>query len=247
MVFRPAQVWTGSDWDDIGDKRLKGAYAFRETVYFTSNGTFTKADYPWLRAIRVRVVGGGGGGGGAATTSSNQTANAEGGPGGVYAESFITNIAGLSASVTVTVGSGGSGGSAGANNGAAGGNSSFGSTVSAFGGGGGVGSAATNNTNVVGTTNPSLGGVGDLVIPGGRSRNNLTAMGGSFDEFRSLSGGGGDSVYGVGGAGRTNNGNGADGNGKGGGGAGALNAQSQGTARSGGAGTAGLVIVELFA
>jgi len=31
------------------------AYAFVETVYFTSNGTFTKASYPWLRAVRVLI------------------------------------------------------------------------------------------------------------------------------------------------------------------------------------------------
>jgi hypothetical protein len=49
-------------------------FRFKEAVYFTSNGTFTKADYPWLRAIRVRLVGGGGGGGGCATTSANQVA-----------------------------------------------------------------------------------------------------------------------------------------------------------------------------
>jgi hypothetical protein len=90
-------------------------YRFVTTVYFTSSGTFTKADYPWLRAIRVKCQGGGGGGGGAATTGVGQQAISSGGAGGAYAESFITNIAGLDASVTVTRGAGGTGGAAGNN------------------------------------------------------------------------------------------------------------------------------------
>jgi hypothetical protein len=79
------------------------AFAFVETVYFTSNGTFTKADYPWLRAIRVKCQGGGGGGGRAVATSSSTVSAGDGGGGGGYAESFITNIASLDASVTVTL------------------------------------------------------------------------------------------------------------------------------------------------
>jgi hypothetical protein len=38
---------------DIIDSALRG-YVFVEQVRFTSSGTFVKADYPWLRAIRVR-------------------------------------------------------------------------------------------------------------------------------------------------------------------------------------------------
>jgi hypothetical protein len=40
-------------------------YRYVQSIYYTSNGTFVKATYPWLRAVRVRVQGAGGGGGGA--------------------------------------------------------------------------------------------------------------------------------------------------------------------------------------
>jgi hypothetical protein len=58
-------------FDSASGKYVSGAaavdgFVFKETIYYTSNGTFAKADYPWLRAIRVRTIGGGGGGGGRA-------------------------------------------------------------------------------------------------------------------------------------------------------------------------------------
>jgi len=118
------------------------AYAFVQTLQFTSDGTFSKADYPWLRAIRVKCQGAGGGSGGCATTGAGAGANSAGGGGGGYAESFITNIAGLDASITVTRGAGGAAGASGDNAGSAGGSSSFGTVVSAAGGGGGLGSGA---------------------------------------------------------------------------------------------------------
>src|SRR5690606_34295960 len=108
-------------------------YVYGGTVYFTSSGTFTKADYPGLRAVRVKVQAGGGGGGGAAGTSPGEEAAAAGGGGGEYAESFIP-ASGLSAAETITVGTGGSGGAAGFNIGSTGGDSSFGSHVVAKGG-----------------------------------------------------------------------------------------------------------------
>ena len=93
------------------DYQLNTGYRYHSTVYFTSSGTFTKASYPWLRAVRVKVQGAGGGGGSGARTSGSFGNNhgAAGGAGG-YAERFITDIAGLAASETVTVGSGGAAG-----------------------------------------------------------------------------------------------------------------------------------------
>ena len=40
-----------------------GGGGLSEIIYYTSNATWTKADYPGLRAIRVKVQGAGGGGG----------------------------------------------------------------------------------------------------------------------------------------------------------------------------------------
>ena len=155
---------------------LAGGYLYAGTEYYTSSGTFAKADPLGtgdigLRAIRVRMVGGGGGGGGAASTSSSQVAIGGAGGGGAYAEKFITDITGLSASETVTRGSGGAEGAAGNNNGSSGGQSSA-FTVTADGGQFGGGGAAGSLTAVVFGNNGFGIGVtanADLSIPGSGS------------------------------------------------------------------------------
>ena len=203
------------------------SYQYVSTVQFTASGTFGKATYPWLRAVRVRCQGGGAGGGGSSTTNRSLG----GGGGGGYAESFITNIAGLASSVTVTVGAGGDGGAADAssNNGTEGGASSFGSLVIAAGGGTGAGASGGSG----GSSN-----TGDLVVGGGG------AGGGSGTNTPSIAGIGGSSVLGGGGAAlgdATTSTVGRDGQLYGGGGSGGRNASA------GGNGAAGIVIVELFA
>jgi hypothetical protein len=90
-----------------GTVALTTGYQYVQTLYFTSSGTFSKASYPWLRGIVVKCQGGGGGGAGAGATPAGQIISGRSGSGSVYAESFITDISGLSSSVTVTVGSGG--------------------------------------------------------------------------------------------------------------------------------------------
>jgi hypothetical protein len=197
-------------------------YRFVDTVYFTSSGTFSKADYPWLRAIRVKCVGGGGGGSGANNTAGG------GGSGGSYAESFITDIALLDASEPVTVGAGGAGG-VGAVTGAAGGESTF-RPVGGGGGGGG-------NSNGQGGLPTTPVGDGQLVIGGN--------AGGSGGDATASSGHGGGSVLGAGGRGSRNNANatGTVGRNYGGGGGGS---RSTGT-NNGAAGADGIVIVELYA
>jgi len=238
---------------------LSAGYQYVRTLYITSNATFEKGfalklanpssneATPWLRAIRVRLVGGGGGGGGCATTSASQVAFGGTGGCGGYAESFITDISGLSASVTVTVGSGGTGGSAGANAGGTGGATSFGSAVAANGGlavFGGFGAAATPPHFVPGS-NGNFGTAGQVILSGGAGR---FSIGTSVNEI--LIGGSGSSGIGGNTGGRTlfQTGNaGATGANYGGGGTGGANCLSQGTARAGGAGAPGIVIVELYA
>jgi hypothetical protein len=218
-------------------------YRLVETVYFTSGGTFTKATYPWLRAVRVRMVGGGGGGGGAATTGSNQNAIGAGGGGASYSESFILASA-LSSSETVTVGAGGPGGAAGNNNGVAGGQSEF-AGKTAPGGKSGFGSAAVTVPAGGGGGDPSDVGVGDLTIAGGGGTGRAyinaavvqTSVGGvSFFGGQRT----GRTIFGAAGLNAV-----ADTFGQGG--EGGANGQSLGTARAGGNGSGGLVIVELYA
>ena len=230
------------------DYQLNTGYRYHSTVYFTSSGSFTKASYPWLRAIRVKMVGGGGGGGGSANTGAGEMSVGGGGAGGCYAESFITNIAGLSASETVTVGAAGVG-VTGAN-GTDGGTSSFGSLVSAVGG---------NNGNL-GTAGAPLvaygaGGTGGGTATGDLRISGMTGLYGFALTLnsRALTGGGGDSHLGAGvrpsmrsGQSSGNNANSDDYGGGGGGAANADENQAAG-AQAGGNGGPGIVIVELYA
>jgi len=234
-------VFDGTNWVNLN------GYVYVSTVYFSTSGTFTKADYPWLRAIRVKCQGAGGGGGGVAATASGEWGGGAGGASGVYAESFVTNIAGLASSVTVTVGSGGSGG-VGNVVGASGGSSSFGTVVSANGGGPGE---SVNPANFLRTAVPANGsstGIGDLIISG-RSGYPSIEIGDNLSQFNTYGGRGGDSFLGAGAASQrtsTTGFNGISGFLYGGGGGGAANNRSQ-AARTGGPGAAGIVIVELYA
>jgi hypothetical protein len=172
--FTSGEVLTAADLTDTFESKrdITDGFAFKETVYFTSSGTFTKADYPGLRAIRVRMVGGGGGSGGVVATGAGQSCTSESGGPASYAERFILASL-LAASETVTVGAGGSAGAAGANNGATGGSSSFasGKAFQVVATGGGLG----RTTSVI-SSFPSeacgaafasaAGSVGDFVIQG---------------------------------------------------------------------------------
>jgi hypothetical protein len=231
-----------AQWVSTAGTGIAIGYRYVSTVYFTSSGTFEKADYPWLRAIRVKCQAGGGGGGGCSITGVSEGSLGTGGGGGGYAESFITDIAGLASSVTVTRGAGGDGGTAGNNAGSAGGSSSFGSLVAAAGGLGGGGATAA----AVLFRTPVAGGdgtTGDLLVPGAPSL--LATLNVSQSIFVQSTGGG--SFLGAGALARTSNGNGIAGKAFGGGGSAGANGVSQGTARAGGDGGNGIVIVELYA
>jgi len=218
-------VFDGTNWVN-----LEG-YVYVDTVYFTSNSTFTKATYPWLRAIRVKCVGGGGAG----SIRSFNGQSGSGGPGGGYAESFITDISGLDASVTITRGAGGAAvtrSSAGETVGNAGSNSSFGTLV--------IGNGGSPSSTLVSAAGGS--GTGDFVFPGGTG-------GGGAGTASSNGGTGGNSKLGHGGAGgyvSTTNQNGLVGTVYGGGGGGARVA-ADGSTVSSGAGANGIVIVDLYA
>jgi hypothetical protein len=232
LAIAGSQVTTGASTVDTG-------YRLNQTLYYTTAGTatFSKASYSWLRAIKVRAVGAGGGGGGS-TGAASSASNGAGGGGGGYAEKFITDIAGLTSSVTVTVGTGGSGGSAGNNAGSAGGDSSFGTAVIAKGGSGGSGMAAGGTGTAFATGGAGgVTGTGDFTVPGGSGGNGRVAAGVSI-----VSGYGGASQLG----GSVNQPGSAQATGLvyGGGGTGGLSAT---TSAAGGAGAVGAVIIELYA
>ena len=222
---------------------LSGTYRYVQTVKFTSSGTFSKASYSGIKAVRIRAVGGGGGGGGSGAAVAAQHSSGSGGGGGGYAEKFVLESS-LTSSVTVTIGAGGSGSSNAA--GGTGGSTSFGSHAVAAGGAGGdtfpstaVMIGALGGAGGAGTT-------GDILMPG--SVGGL----GSGNATLGLGGSGGSSQFGGGAVGAyTSTGSGtvagtaASANSGGGGGGSTTNAG--GGAMSGGAGGSGMVLVEVYA
>jgi hypothetical protein len=221
------QVYDGAGWASVGGGT---GFSFQERVVFTADGTFSKASYPYLRAIRVKLVGGGGGGGSASAIE----ACAGGGGGGGFADGFITDIAGLDSGVTITVGEGGAAGVS-SGNGGDGGSSSFGTAISATGGSGGQG-RTTAGGGIGGS--PGTGSGGDININGQSGFTGLAVT-------PRQAGRGGDSQFGRGGVQFGTASNGITGNGFGGGGSGGV--ANSATVRTGGTGADGVVILELFA
>lgn len=220
--------------------RLLTGFRFLQRVIYTASGSFVKANYPGLRAVRVVCQAGGGAGGGGAATSGSERSGGTGGAGGEYAESWLSADI-LPSTVTVTVGAGGAAVTGAA--GLAGGDSSFGDLVVARGGPGGTVSTGTGGTAVTGPAG-GTGGVGDLLVPGGSGGSLHRNSGANLV----LPGSGGNSVLGHGGPMRVPANTyfaGANGSGYGGGGAGAANLTGQ-PASSGGDGAPGIVIVDIY-
>lgn len=134
--------------------------SLRDIVTFTSSGSFDKANFPWMKSARIRMVGGGAGGAACNNPSIGHGASGGAGGSGAYAESVLRVDQIPSGANTVTVGAGGASNTNGTQ-------SSFGALVIAPGG----------TTGIVGTSKavPSTGnsggaggvvGVGDITIPG---------------------------------------------------------------------------------
>jgi hypothetical protein len=241
----------------VGLSPLQVGYRLVETLYVTANTNFIKANYPWLRAIRVQCVGAGGGGGSPDGATANEAAASGPGGGGGYAESFLTDISALATIVAVTVGAGGSGGlTAGAGNGVAGqngGTSSFGALVSAEGGYGGARGFETVNPFI---GSPGAGGstfTGDFSIEGGRGGIPFSLGSPSVPQPFAIGSRGGDSFLGKGApavsALANNSAAGNAGQAPGGGGGGGVLAAGNTSQNgfSGGDGANGIVIIELYA
>jgi len=205
-------------------------------VVFTSSGTWTKP--AGLKEVKITVVGGGGGGG---LTNDTSVSVGSGGGGGGGASIRVLAAASVGATETVTVGSGGASDTAG-------GTSSFGSLASATGG-----QPGENSTAFAGGTNFNNGGVGGV---GSSGDINIKGGGGGFGVGMSTSGANG-SVGGSGGSSILGGGAiskgifpglaaSGDNGGLYGGGGGGAGARSNSTLISGGAGAAGIVIVEEF-
>jgi hypothetical protein len=203
-----------------------GTYLGRQI--FTTSGSFTKATYP--TATKFRIIGTGGGGGGGSAGASNY----QSGGGGEAGATFILDIdaSSLSASEAVTIGAAGAAGSAG--NGGTGGTTSFGAHATAPGGEGGFRGGAA------GDIDPTATG-GDINIRGGQGHCGMNS--GSSNRTTSM---GGASYWGGGGGAERNTAYSSAGEARayGSGGAGGKNATSP--ELDGGAGMAGIVVVEAY-
>ena len=188
--------------------------------------------------IEVWGVAGGGGSGGAPATGSGESSEGGGGGGGGTFYIKIDN-ASLGSSETVTVGAGGTAGPTGTGSGGTGGTTSFGSHASAIGAdGGGSGEASSGNA----TGSRGAGGTatgGDLNIRGGDGQVGIVRSGRVAHNTE-----GGSSHFSTN---TTQSGTSKGRNGLlyGGGATGALSSPSS-SARPGGAGASGLVIIREY-
>lgn len=232
------EVTIGQNLTVAGAFQAGTGYTLSDIQVFTADGTWTRP--PFVRAVRVTVVGGGGGGGGTTGTGSSTFGAGGGGGGGGAAVKWIT-APGSSEAVTVGTGGSGSSGSGGAD----GGDSSFGAHCSASGGGGGSQMDTTSGQSITGGGLSGAGSDGDFNpqgAPGGRAAVLLGTGGGIHV------GAGGGSMMGPTIMGRhtatgSTDGPSADADHYGSGGAGAYANNSN---QSGGSGASGIVIVEEY-
>jgi hypothetical protein len=198
-----------------------------------------------LTFIRGVASGGGGAGGGAATTAAGQSSVGGGGGGGCAVE-FLLAADDFAHTTTVTVGAGGGGVAGG--NGNSGGTTSFGGLFTANGGSGGAfrNAAAVDFGVDGGNGGATIGGTLTGVIHGGSGG----AAGWGAANGLGISGVGGSAHLGGGAAPRRTNSAGQAlagfaGRLYGGGGSGACNSGGV-AATAGGAGAAGVVMVQEF-
>ncbi len=221
-----------TDGTNVSFAAVTQSFGLQSQQVFTSSGTYTKPS--GINTIKVIVTGGGGQGGGYGASNDY---GAGGGAGGTAIE--IIDVSSLSSTVAVTVGGGGNGANS-TSNGNSGGSSSFGSYCTGGGGGGGK----HGNVGPVQGGNGGTPSGGDINIAGGNGNNGVdNGYVPSGTNYQASYGLGGSSFWGGGGRGAAadQGPNGGQAHGSGGGGG---NSRTQ---TAGGAGHAGIVVVEEYA
>ena len=239
--------WTGTAWAfmDPADGWAVYHKANGFEVFYTSGSwlggagsdlqTFSTAGgATWAKPARgtmalIQAWGAGGSGGRAGTGDGGA-----GGAGGAYCERLVP-LASLSATESVTVGAGGAARTVDNTDGQAGGNSSFGSWLTAYGGGGGCGNTGTHGG---GGGGGGQGGAGSTSTgtTGGNGGIDLSGLAGGAGGASTVDGGN-SYVGGGGGGGGTNTGNAGNGGSSyygGGGGGGGSEAGAGSTTGAGG-------------
>lgn len=240
VLFDPTAADGAALWYHNGTawQQMSGHIA---RLVHTSTSTFDRTDYPGAAKLFVQCVGGGGGGGGHGSTGASGNASSGGGGGGGYSSEWLTVADLTNDEEDVTVGAAGSAGSGG--NGGNGGTSSFGDTpyLSASGGDGGTGGTNTaSGHEFAGGGQGGIGSSGTMNLRGDDGGNGVCLEG-----LRTVTGHGGGTVF-AGKQAQANNAGGSAGHDYGGGGAGASSAANE-SPKTGGAGAAGVVIIDVWA
>jgi hypothetical protein len=221
---------------------VSGGGMFVARTYKTSGTTFVSNAK--THTLIVTACGGGGGGGGTKTEGASTAAGAAGGGSGSCSTKRYTSQT-PSTTYTIAVGAAGTGGTSGTPGaGGTGGNSTFTDGTTLITGSGGIGGAASDASN---NALWNLGGAAGAADANGDSTTGANGQSGERGAAASitLAGGGGSCPYGIGGAPRITQGDGNAGTGfcAGGGGADTIGV---GSSQAGGAGAAGVVIVDEY-
>jgi hypothetical protein len=210
---------------------VTGAITTVVTQVFTTSGSYTPTS--GMEYCIIECIGGGAGAGGCANTANLSIAGSGGA--GSYSRILATDTT-IGASQTVTIGAGGTGGLAGNNDGNAGDDTSVGTIC--IGKGGSAGAGSNNGFSAGGAG--GVAGTGDITSVGA---NGAPGVAGNSTANIITTNGGGNSVYGAGGAVHAAlTGAGGNGDNYGSGGAGGSCFGSSGAA-AGGAGSSGFVII----
>lgn len=219
------------------------------TKVFNTAGTFTWTAPADVTSVSVGCWGGGGAGGGASTSNGDNVGG--GGGGGAYTSATVTVVPGTTYNIVI-----GAAAVGGPGNGPDGASSTFGtgsSLVTGAGGKGGKADTGGGGAGGVGTYNGGNGGAGNFSnadTGGGGGGAGMGGAGGNGDSpwisnggtgGAAISGNGGGGAGGAGGAGDGVDGN--NGNAAGGGGGGADAPAFGGTAKKGGNGGLGQVVI----
>lgn len=199
--------YTAGSWRIISAFGLAAASVTPSVQIFTASGTWTKpVGYDPDTQVMVELWAAGGGG---ARVAAGIGAGGGGGGGGGYIRG-IFRYADLPSSVSITIGAGGIPAPAANGNGGDGGNSLFGSFMTAYGGGGGIGGSPGNGGGGGGLLGAAVGASPGRMgggVPGSGFTNNNDAVlpwaggGGKTGAGISLTTGGATIFGGGGGAG----------------------------------------------
>lgn len=238
--FLGAGEWIMLFYGNADGSPLKNAYSagrLLRAISYTTHGVYTYTRGAGATQVDVWVIGAGASGPGASVSSSGHAMASPGGSAGSHSRGLITGVA---ATVTVTVGQGGAAPAAGANDGNAGGDSSFGTAI-VCGGATAPSHGADSSTNQINESSApgAVSTAGNLFAYSGETGGNAYSNSNNV----SLGGDGGSGPLGgrgVGGAitsGNANQGGGAA-RGPGSGGGGAVAGSAGGTQNAAGGGGA---------